>query len=266
MYLRPEVIVSDWNAVERFLFTNSLGLLTTSIPLTGQSTIQASHIPFHFVPPATQPPTTQESHSAPLSSNSIHGTWNSDSGKVDLGKLRCHLTRANPQAKSLLSFFSSSPSSTEQEVLIVFSDPVNQAGYISPQWYTETKPATGKVVPTWNYSELQIYGTISPLSSTALSQLVRDLSDTHEQKYVTKVGKEGVWKVEDAPEKYIEILERAIVGMEVTVTKVGFKCKMSQEKGEPDRQGVLAGLREVGGDAQRMAALSQDLGPLNKTS
>lgn len=263
MYLRPEVIVSDWKAVERFLSTHSLGLLTTAIPLSGQSTIQASHLPFTFHPPSSPPLTAQEiTPSTSLSANSLHGTWNASDGTC-LGTLQCHLARANPQAKALLHHFQSQPNSQE-EVLVVFSDPLNGAGYISPQWYVETKPATGKTVPTWNYSELQIYGQISQLSPEGLSTLVRDLSDKHEREYVDKVGKEDVWKVEDAPKRYIELLEKAIVGMEVKVTKVGFKVKMSKEKVEADRTGVVEGLREVGGDAARVADLVESLGPVKK--
>ncbi|EST09850.1 Transcriptional regulator PAI 2-type [Kalmanozyma brasiliensis GHG001] len=260
MYLRPEVIVSDWSAVERFLRTHALGLLTTAIPHAGQSTIQASHLPFHFVPPSSPPQTIQETSSASLSSNSILGTWNC-SANQDLGLLRCHLARANPQAKALLAYFEQHES---EEVLIVFTDPHNDDGYITPQWYIETKPSTAKTVPTWNYSELQVYGSIHPLPREGLSRLIRDLSNTHEQSYVDKVGKNETWKVEDAPEKYIDLLERAIVGFEVRVTKVGFKCKMSREKGEGDRQGVIDGLRSVG--QNELAELTERLGPMKKTS
>lgn len=251
MYLRPEVIVSDWAAVRRFLQEHPLGLLTTAIPLAAQSTLQASHIPFLYDPPAETPAAAEASSS---SSSSAAGTWNHG----DLGVLRCHLARANPQAKALLSL----PSPTSEEVLIVFSDPINSAGYISPQWYTETKPSTHKTVPTWNYAELQIYGipTILPSPHTT----VDDLSNKHEKLYAEKLHKDQVWKLTDAPAKYIELMERAIVAVSIKVTKLGFKVKMSREKSEADRKGVLDGLRSVGGDAAKVADLVERAGPFKK--
>ncbi len=91
-----------------------------------------------------------------------------------------------------------------------------------------------------------MYGRISALPREGLSQLLSDLSDTHERKYVEKKGSGKTWKVDDAPEKYIDLLERAIVGFEVRVTRFGFKCKMSREKSAGDREGVVEGLRGVG--------------------
>ena len=258
MYLRPETIVSDWHAVASFLQHHPLGLLTTAIPFDGQSTIQASHLPFHFLPPSTPPLTRQEAAEAALSTNSIEGTWSASSTN-DLGTLRCHLARVNPQAKALLSL------SAPQEVLVVFSSPQNSSGYISPSWYAHTKPATAKTVPTWNYTELQVYGTISPVPPQTLSEIVRELSDTHEHRLAATAGKTEVWKVEDAPEAYIRVLERAIVGMEVRISRIGMKCKMSREKVEGDREGVIKGLREVGGeDEAKLADLVEALGPFKK--
>ncbi|CDR98660.1 uncharacterized protein SPSC_02461 [Sporisorium scitamineum] len=259
MYMRPETVVSDWDAVESFLSEHSLGLLTTAIPLSGQSTLQSSHLPFLFLPPSTPPLTANAT--ASTSTNSVDGTWNcGPDGDVDLGKLQCHIARSNPQAKALLSV------QAGEEVLVVFSSPLNQAGYMSPQWYLETKPSTAKTVPTWNYSELQIYGTISPTPPAVLSQIVRRLGDKHERKYADKVGTAQVWTVDDAPPKYIELLERAIVGFEVKITKVGFKMKMSREKSVGDRKGVLEGLRRVGGEAGEVADLVERLGPMKKAS
>ncbi|GAC97808.1 hypothetical protein PHSY_005396 [Pseudozyma hubeiensis SY62] len=237
MYLRPETIVSDFSSVIKFIQAHPLGLLTTCIPLAGQSTLQASHLPFHYLPPSTLPVAAS---SASASVQSVEGTW---SGEEGLGNLQCHLARTNPQAKALLH------AGEGEEVLIVFSSPINNAGYISPSWYTTTKPATGKTVPTWNYAEVQVYGTIHQTTPQTLSQIVRTLSDTHEHRIKDITGKH-VWKTEDAPEKYIELLERAIVGMEIRVSKVGMKVKMSKEKVEGDRTGVVEGLRGLGGVAE----------------
>ncbi|KAJ9476942.1 hypothetical protein PHBOTO_000617 [Pseudozyma hubeiensis] len=236
MYLKPQTIVDDFSSVISFIQGNPLGLLTTCIPLAGQSTLQASHLPFHYLSASTLPAATS---GASASVQSVEGTWSGEG----LGILQCHLARSNPQAKALLR------AGEAEEVLIVFSSPLNNAGYISPSWYTTTKPATGKTVPTWNYTEVQVYGTIHQTSPQTLSQIVRSLSDTHEHRIKDITGKH-VWKTEDAPERYIELLERAIVGMEVRVSKVGMKVKMSKEKVEGDRMGVLEGLRGLGGVAE----------------
>ena len=254
MYLRPEVISTDWSDAVRFIESHHLGLLTTAIPLSGQPTIQATHIPFLFDAPGTAPTTAVENINN-IATNSTTGIWNGG----DLGKLRCHLARSNPQAKALLSVPELSLAS--EEILVVFSDPNNAAGYVTPQWYIETKPATAKTVPTWNYAELQLYGHAR---LTSPSQIVRDLSDQEEKKYADKTQNGGkCWKVEDAPANYIEIKERAIVGVEITITKAAFKLKMSRENTNGDRKGVIDGLRQLGGHAEKeMADTVERLGPL----
>ncbi|TKY90456.1 hypothetical protein EX895_000454 [Sporisorium graminicola] len=259
MYMRPETVVSEWSAVEEFLGEHSLGLLTTAIPLAGQATLQASHLPFLFLPPGTPPPVAESVGTT--SNNSVDGTWNSGpDDTLDLGRLQCHLARSNPQAKALLSL------SAPEEVLVVFSSPLNHAGYISPQWYTTTKPATAKTVPTWNYAELQVYGRILPTDSATLAQITRALSDTHERKYADQTQKAEVWSVDDAPESYVRLLQRAIVGMQIKITKIGLKMKMSRDKGVGDREGVLEGLRGVGGEAGRVADLVERLGPMKRAA
>ncbi|SPO20790.1 related to transcriptional regulator [Ustilago trichophora] len=265
MYLRPETVVNDWSQVEHFIRSNPLGLLTTSIPLSGQSTIQASHLPFLFTSPVETPCCSSELSNT--LKNSVGGIWN----QGDLGLLRCHLSRSNPQAKALLSRFNHQGNRNDakiekEEVLVIFSDPNNQFGYISPQWYKSTKPSSGKTVPTWNYSELQLYGHISLISP---SEIVRHLSDTHEHLLAEKLGKNSnqqIWSLDDAPKSYIQVLERAIIGLEIKITKIGFKMKMSREKNEGDRKGVLEGLRgvpaEKGEGEAKVADLVERLGPM----
>lgn len=234
MYLKPETTISNFSSVLIFLQTHTLGLLTTAIPLQGQPTIQASHLPFLYTPPPTLPSPTDTPSNA-----SRKGTWSAQ----DLGTLRCHLARSNPQAKALLSL--SAQVLEQQELLVVFSDPNNVQGYISPSWYKKTKPETGKVVPTWNYSELQLYGHPTIISPC---EIVRELSEKHETQLARTLNKDekDVWKVGDAPEKYIALLEKAIIGLEIKITRVGYKVKMSKEKPEGDREGVISGLISVG--------------------
>jgi transcriptional regulator len=161
------------------------------------------------------------------------------------------------------------------EVLIIFTSPVDH--YISPHFYTAAKSAAAtatsagdgkgkaKIAPTWNYAAVQVYGRMrvyhdSKNESTGVF-LQRQLSD------LAVLGEEGVmgfangeggrhspWKLSDAPETYITLLKKNIVGMQVEITRVEGRFKVSQEKGVGDRGGVVEGLERIGrGRARRMA-------------
>ncbi len=152
------------------------------------------------------------------------------------GVLRAHLARANPQWREHES---------SREALVVFQD---VDVYVTPSWYA-TKRETGEVVPTWNYSAVHVYGTLRAIEDRDwLRRLVGDLTERHE------ASRAAPWKVSDAPDEYIERMLRAIVGIEITITRIEGKAKVSQNRAAADRAGVVAGLREQGGDAAlRMA-------------
>jgi len=124
-------------------------------------------------------------------------------------------------------------------------------------------------VPTWNYAAVQIYGTITVYPSTAssetgafLSQQVSDLTKLCE---VGQMGykPEESWEVSDAPERYTELLKKAIMGVEIEVKRIGGKFKMSQELEEGDRMGVVRGFGEQGTEKDRLvAALVEERGAL----
>lgn len=109
--------------------------------------------------------------------------------------------------------------------------------YVSPSWYA-AKAEHGKVVPTWNYTAVHLTGTVRVhQDSEWLRSAVTELTNTHE------AGREERWQVTDAPEQYIEAQLRGIVGIEVTVTRVEGKAKLSQNRSPADREGVIDGLR-----------------------
>lgn len=157
----------------------------------------------------------------------------------------------------------------ENEVLVLFTAPVHH--YVTPKFYTDTKPATGKVVPTWNYSAVQAYGKAtvyfdgSAESTNYLSQQINDLSQHAETSMMGYTGgeKKGPWKVSDAPDRYIAIMQKNIIGIKVEITRLGGKFKMSQEMGEKDRTGVIDGFESLGTEAGteivRTVAERQDL-------
>ncbi|KAJ5186343.1 transcriptional regulator [Penicillium cf. viridicatum] len=157
----------------------------------------------------------------------------------------------------------------KDEVLVLFTGPVHH--YVSPKFYTDTKPTTGKVVPTWNYAAVQAYGRATvyfdsgEASTDYLSQQISDLSQHAETAVMGYTGgdKQGPWKVSDAPDRYIAIMQKAIIGIKIDITRLGGKFKMSQEMGEKDRAGVIDGFEslgtEVGAEAARMVAERQEL-------
>ncbi len=170
----------------------------------------------------------------------------------DRQRLVMHMARANQHWKAI------EPSTP---CLVVVTGP---EAYVSPAWYA-TKAEHGKVVPTWNYSAVQFVGRVSVVHEPDwLREAVSSLSDLHESRRES-AGLEG-WSVDDAPEKYVAGQLRAIVGIEVGIEKVEAKSKLSQNRTDADRLGVIAGLRaEVGpagvrGEAQVVDRMASDLG------
>jgi transcriptional regulator len=108
--------------------------------------------------------------------------------------------------------------------------------YISPTWYAE-KQETGKVVPTWNYAVVHAYGTLRAVEDHdwLLSHLKR-LTDIHE------ANSPQPWQVGDAPAYYIETMAKGIVGLELSITRLEGKWKVSQNRNEKDVKGILAAL------------------------
>jgi transcriptional regulator len=143
------------------------------------------------------------------------------------GTLRGHVARANPVWRDF---------SRDIEALTVFQGP---QAYISPAWY-QTKKETGKVVPTFNYIVVHAYGSLRIIEDEAwLRGLVERLTTHHES------GRAEPWKVSDAPEDFIKTQLRAIVGIEMPVTRLVGKWKVSQNRPTVDREGVVRGLGEM---------------------
>jgi transcriptional regulator len=154
------------------------------------------------------------------------------------GVLRGHMARANPQWQDY------APTS---EALAIFSGPEH---YISPNWYASTQES-GKVVPTWNYVTVHVRGTLTFTTDPAwLLENVRALTNEHE-KAMTKP-----WRAEDAPPEYIDKMLGAIVGLELTITAMEGKWKVSQNRALEDRVSAITGLESVATpEAVRMAEL-----------
>lgn len=119
--------------------------------------------------------------------------------------------------------------------LIIFQD----AGhYISPNWYP-SKAITHKEVPTWNYRSVHIRGSVSLLTDPmVLTEILSELTQDFE------ANQPIPWSLDDAPENYIQVLCRAIVGIRISITDIQAQFKLSQNKTAENRAGVLAGLQQ----------------------
>jgi transcriptional regulator len=137
--------------------------------------------------------------------------------------------------------------SRDVEALAVFQGP---QAYISPSWY-QTKRETGKVVPTYNYVVVHAYGPMRIIEDRAwLRGLVERLTNRYE------AGSAEPWKVTDAPDDFVEQMLGAIVGIEIPLTRLLGKWKVSQNRPPADRDGVVTGLRGLHDrDAQAMSGL-----------
>jgi transcriptional regulator len=166
-------------------------------------------------------------------------------GESERGTLRCHLARGNPQWREL---------QTVEECMIVFQGPQD---YVTPSWYA-TKRETGKVVPTWNYATVHVWGRPQVIEDA--NWLRRQLDDLT----LSQEGKRtATWKVDDAPPEFVAAQIKGIVGVEIPVARIEGKWKMSQNRPEADRSGVLKGFREQGEISQAMAAMVAERGGLS---
>lgn len=170
--------------------------------------------------------------------NANHVPFEIDADPAPLGTLRAHVARGNPLWRDFAG---------ATDALVIFQGP---HGYISPSWYP-TKKLTGRVVSTWNYAVVHAYGALRVVDDPAwLRALVERLTDHHE------AGRSHPWQVTDAPADFIEKQLGAIVGLEIQVTRLLGKWKVSQNRPAQDRSGVVGGLLQEGGaSATAMADL-----------
>jgi transcriptional regulator len=161
-----------------------------------------------------------------------------------LGVLHCHVARANPVWREIAS---------GDEVLIVFRA---ADAYISPQWYP-SKQEFHKQVPSWNYLVAHAYGrvTIHDDERYVRGNVAR-LTRKHE------ASQPVPWKMTDGPKDYIDMMLKAIVGLEIEITRLVGKCKLSQNKEVRDIRAAGEALNAKGehmiGDAMLAAAAAKE--------
>ncbi|KMU88167.1 negative transcriptional regulator [Coccidioides immitis H538.4] len=240
MHLRAVHAEENIAVLQQLVRENPLGILTTAIQSPLHPLIQSSHIPFVIDVPETE-----------------------DGGSPSNGTLRGHIARQNPQAKVLMEALAARKEQGHDglelpdEVLVLFNGAHHP--YVTPKFYTETKPVSGKVVPTWNYSAVQAYGKIKVFcdskaeeTNAFLQRQVEDLTRLTESSimgYTGEGGRPAAWEVADAPTPYVEILRKGIIGIEIKVDRLQGKFKMSQEMSKGDREGVVRGFDALGTEA-----------------
>ncbi|RDL30149.1 Uncharacterized protein BP5553_10427 [Venustampulla echinocandica] len=235
MYLRAVHTEADILVLQRLIRENPLGIVTTAIRSPQHPLIQSSHIPFILDVPETA------------------------DGTLSNGILRGHIAKQNPQAKVLMEALAARNEQGHDtlelldEVLVLFNGPHHH--YVTPKFYVETKPDSGKVVPTWNYSAVEVYGKVSVYcnsqsdeTSAFLQKQIGDLVQHSESIIMGYTGgeKPSPWEVSDAPAPYVGILKKNIIGIEIRIDRLGGKFKMSQELSKGDREGVINGFENLG--------------------
>ena len=140
------------------------------------------------------------------------------------GTLQGHIARANPHHEV---------AGDGSEALVLFT---GADSYVTPSMYA-SKAKHGKVVPTWNYVAVHAHGTLRFVREPdALRVHLARLTARHE------TSRRQPWSITDAPADYIEKQLGAIVGVEIEITRLEGKWKMSQNRPAEDVDGVIEGL------------------------
>jgi transcriptional regulator len=141
---------------------------------------------------------------------------------ADKKKLYGHIARMNPLMKIAQS--------SDTSVTAIFNGP---NAYITPAWYP-SKKESGKVVPTWNYAVVHAQGNIKLIENAQwLRSHVAQMTDIHEPTHQSN------WKLDDAPEEYVQTMLKAIVGIEIDIQNLVGKFKLSQNRPPEDYAAVV---------------------------
>jgi transcriptional regulator len=143
------------------------------------------------------------------------------------GVLQGHISRANTQWQDFVPTV---------DALAIFA---GHQHYITPNWYPGTREH-GKEVPTWNYVVVHAYGPLKIIQDEHwLLSNVEKLTNIHE------AASPSPWKVSDAPEDFIKSQLKGIVGLELPIQRLEGKWKVSQNRTERERNGVVDGLTKL---------------------
>ena len=203
------------------------------------------YIPDHF-----QVPNEQDLHAliakhplgiivitGPHGLDANHIPFELEAGQGQRGTLIGHVARANPLWREVKD---------GDEVLVIFRA---EQAYISPNFYP-SKQENHKSVPTWNYSVVHVHGRIAIHDDERYVRgVVAKLTHRHE------ASQPVPWKMSDAPKDYIASMVQAIVGIEIEITEITGKFKLSQNREARDAQGVADNLKRQGDEVLGQAVL-----------
>lgn len=171
--------------------------------------------------------------SGPDGLDANHIPFELDSQTGAHGTLRAHVARANPVWQQVQN---------GAPVLVIFQA---EEGYISPNWYP-SKHETHRQAPTWNYRVVHVHGNIQIRDD---EKYVRGVIGRLTREHERRTGDAKPWKMADSEPAYIDGLVRAIVGIEIAITRITGKFKLSQNKDARDQQGAIDALRTHGNPA-----------------
>lgn len=178
--------------------------------------------------------------SGPGGLDANHLPFELDPAAGKCGHLLAHVARANPVWTE---------TKNGDEVLVIFRA---ANAYVSPNWYP-SKQETDRHVPTWNYLAVHVHGKITIRDDEKFVRgLVARLTRTHE----ARTGSERPWKMTDSSKDYIDRMLGAIVGIDIEITKMAGKWKLSQNREARDRVGAAEALRRQGEPALSAAMLN----------
>jgi len=154
--------------------------------------------------------------------------------------LQAHLARGNPQLADL---------DGNSEALAIFAGP---HAYISPTWYEK-----GPAVPTWNYATVHAYGRAQTIPD---ADWLRDFVDRLTRRHEAREPPPP-WRMEGLPDNYLRSMVGGIVGVELPVTRLEGKFKLSQNRPADDRPRIVAALEQrEDGDSRAVAQLMRERG------
>lgn len=161
-----------------------------------------------------------------LNANHIPLHWMDDGS--DYGCLRGHVARANPMWTD---------ADRGLDVLAIFQ---SENAYISPSWYA-SKQQTGKVVPTWNYAAVHAYGALRVIDDAVWIRNQLEAMTTHHEAAFPEP-----WAISDAPHDFTGKLIEHIIGIEISVTRLLGKWKVSQNQPAENQDSIIEGLNKSG--------------------
>jgi transcriptional regulator len=208
------------------------------------------YIPAHFAAPAAEIHELLAKHGAAdlitLTDDGLLATmlpFAYEPSAGEHGALYGHVARNNDQWRK--------PARGESLAIVRGPD-----AYVSPSWYA-AKAEHGRVVPTWNYLTAHVYGRLLVHDDPAwVEDIVRRLTVKHEAARLASPGQPPAWSVDDAPRAFIEGQLRAIVGLELQITRIEAKAKLSQNRPVGDIAGIVDGL-DARGDEPMATAVAE---------